>query len=277
MDNKKIKNTVTDSIADTLYIPLAMKNKETKRKHAFFQDPYACEIIQKIDYDFSKYDKAIRSSVGVAIRARYFDQLTKDFIEKNNNVVVVHLGCGLDTRFQRLGKHVTDKAVFYDLDLPEVIAIRKKLLSESENNFYIPASMFETQWMDKLSTKHLGARFLFVIEGVWMYFETDEVKKIVQNLAQRFRNSQLVFDVLSSWVCKNSSRHDTVKYTQATFKFGCDDSYSIEKWGDNLRLKSEKLYCDFKDWKKAGVINCTVMKLIPKIRKSCRMLVYSIN
>ena len=124
----KVVNNLTENVAETLYIPLAMKRKETLRKNAFFQDPYACELLEKIDYDFSKYDKAIRSSVGVAIRSRYFDDQTKAFIEQHDNPVVVHIGCGLDTRFQRLGSAITNKAVFYEVDLPEVMQLRKALL-----------------------------------------------------------------------------------------------------------------------------------------------------
>ena len=97
----KVNNNISDNVADTLYIPLAMRCKETKRRNPFFSDPFACDILQKINYDFSKYEKAVRSSVGVALRAEYFDSIAKAFIRENERPVIVHIGCGLDTRFQR--------------------------------------------------------------------------------------------------------------------------------------------------------------------------------
>lgn len=273
----KIKNKITDDIADTLYITLIMKCKETHRKNAFFHDPVACDLVGKIDYDFSKYEKVIRSSVGTAIRARYFDQITKEFIENNTNTVIVHLGCGLDSRFQRIGKPVMDKTVFYEIDLPEVMELRKELIPESKNNPYIAASMFETRWMDNLKAKHPDSKFLFIVEGVFMYFNNGEVKSVIQNMASRFGNSMLVFDAVSSWMCKNSYRHDAVKLSKATFKFACDDSRLLEQWNSKLKFVSVKYYNNFKAWRKAGFVNWLGMNMIPTFSKASRMLIYRIE
>jgi methyltransferase (TIGR00027 family) len=274
---QKIANKIVDSVADTLYIPLAMKCMENNRKNAFFHDPLACEMIGRIDYDFSKYSKAVRSSVGVAIRAKYFDRITKEFIENNDNPIVVHVGCGLDARFQRLGERFVGKVVFYELDLPEVIELRRTLIPESKSDIYIPASMFETKWMDDLRAKHPSARFLFVVEGVFMYFEKDKVRSVFQNISQRFDNCLIAFDVVSSWMCRNSHRHDTVKLTCLSFRFACDDDRLPEQWGDGLRLESVRMFCDFIEWRKTGLVNYLAMKLIPVIRNSSRMLVYSVK
>lgn len=273
----KINNTITDSVADTLYITLAMKCKETRRKKPFFSDPHSCDMIEKIDYDFSKYDKAIRSSIGVAIRANYFDKVEREFILNNPKPIIVHVGCGLDTRFLRLGKQITEKAFFYELDLPEVIEIREKLLPESKNNICISASMFETAWMDDLIKKHGNANFLFMVEGVFMYFEPEQVKSVVLNITQRFKNSVLVFDSVNSWMCRNSHRHDTVKLTKTSFKFPLDNPIGIEQWNTNIRLENVKLFSDFSEWRKAGLINNFIMKTIPVIRNASRMLTYKIN
>jgi len=273
----KINNTITDSIADTLYITLAMKCKETRQKNPFFSDPYSCDMLEKIDYDFSKYDKAIRSSIGVAIRANYFDTIEREFILNNPKPIIVHVGCGLDTRFLRLGKQITEKAIFYELDLPEVIEIRKKLLPEFKNNICISASMFETAWMDELIKKHGNANFLFMVEGVFMYFEPEQVKSVVMNITQRFNKSILVFDSVNSWMCKNSHRHDTVKLTNTSFKFPLDNPYDIEKWSDKIKLEKVKLFSEFKEWRKSGIINNIVMRTIPAIKNASKMLMYKIN
>lgn len=60
----------------------------------------------------------------------------------------MNVGCGLDTRYQRIEEH--DKAIFYEMDLPEVIDLRRDLLPEPAGDHYIAGSLLETQWMDDL-------------------------------------------------------------------------------------------------------------------------------
>ncbi len=273
----KIENIIKDNIAETLYITVAMKCKETKRKSPFYNDPFACEIMKKIDYDFAKYRKAVKSSVGVAIRSNYFDEQTRNFIENTKNPVIVNIGCGLDTRFLRLGKQIMDKAIVYELDLPEVIEMRKKVIPEAKNNFYLSCSMFETKWMDLIKEKHPKSSFLFNAEGVLMYFEMQQIKNLLTNLAQRFNKSKILFDVLNSWMCKNSHRHDTVKLTKATFKLSCDNDYEFEKCHEKLKLISCKKFHDFKDLKRIGILMNLLMRIVPALKNSCRILFYNID
>ena len=100
----KIKPDIIDSIAETLFIPLYIKSVETKKKDPLIVDEIACELVDKIDYDFDKYKNKLLSSVGTAIRSSHFHNMAKRFIETHPNPVVVLVGCGLDTRVQRLGK-----------------------------------------------------------------------------------------------------------------------------------------------------------------------------
>ena len=260
MKHAKIQYNTKDNIADTLYIPLLMKRNESNRRKPFFRDPFACEMVNKIDYNFSKYKKALRSSVGVAVRAKYFDEVTANFIQKHKNPIVVIIGCGLDARYQRLGKEITGKAIFYELDLPEVIELREKLLPIFENDIYLKYSMFETGWMDKLNDKHPQAAFLFVVEGVFIYFKKEQVKNVFVNLSKRFSTSKILFDVRSSWLCKHSPVHDP-EITKSPFKLALDDDKEIENWAKNLKLESVQHYGDFKEWKRSGFIKYWLIRL----------------
>lgn len=272
-----IKNSIKDNIADTLFIPLYMKYRESNRKKAFFIDPFACKLVEKIDYDFTKYSKAVRSSVGVAIRAGYFDELTRQFIINQTNPAVINIGCGLDTRFQRIGRKVTDKCVMYELDIPEVIDLRRKLIPESDNNIYLSGSMFETDWMEMLKIKYSDADILILVEGVLMYFEKNRVKELFLNLASHFKKAKIIFDVVSGWMCRNSHKHDSVKLTKAYFKFDCDDDLEMEQWSTDLKLESVKNYLEFPEWKKVGLISYWIMKFVPVIKNASRMLCYRIG
>lgn len=255
---------ITDNIAETLLITLYMKHKESEKKNPIIVDKIATELVGKINYDFSKFDKAIGSSVGVAIRASYFDKQTIAFIREKENPIIVIVGCGLDSRYNRIGA-MAKKAIFYQLDIPEVMDIREKLLPKNRNEHYISSSMLNLEWMDELKKSHPNGDFLFIMEGIMMYFSEQQVKYVFKNLASRFSNSQILFDIVSVWMSKNSHLHDTVKFTNAKFIYGTDDDKEMERWASNLKLLSSKYYSDFPEWKRTGLKGWFI-KLIPKLR-----------
>ena len=106
------------------------------------------QLVNSIEYDYSQFDGAKMSEVGCVVRGKYFDDAIRRFILSHSHPVVVNVGCGLDTRYQRIGNDQT--AVFYELDLPEVIDLRRKLIPETGEDRYIAASLLETGWMDAL-------------------------------------------------------------------------------------------------------------------------------
>ena len=167
----KIKPGIKDNIAETLFIPLLSRAYESRRKDAIVKDLMACELVEKIDYDFAKFGKISMSTAGTAIRLRRYDRLVRWFIDRtaDEEPVIVLIGCGLDTRYQRVPNR--ERATFYELDLPEVIELREKLFPISKNDINIKGSMLDTDWMEMLKEKHPHSRFLFLAEGVMMYFE----------------------------------------------------------------------------------------------------------
>jgi O-methyltransferase involved in polyketide biosynthesis len=270
----KIKSSLNNSIAETLYIPLLMKSRQTNAKNAFFKDTKAGEILGKIDYDFSNFGKSTLSSLSVAIRAKYFDDLTRHFITTNKNPIVVNIGCGLDTRYDRVGKE-SAQAIWYELDLPEVIKLREQLIAKPANSNYLPYSMLDINWMEEVKEKHFTGNFLFILEGVLMYFDKEDQVYFFQELAKKFPHSDLNFDVINKWMSKNSHRHNTAKKTNASFKFGVDNDQEFENWTTHLKHQDTKLFTDFKEWKRAGFFSF-FMSIIPKLKYSGRMLHYKI-
>ena len=101
-------------VAETLLIPLYMRAKESSRNNPILYDKTAEWLADSLEYDYSQFDGAKLSEVGCVVRGWYFDCAVRRFIKTHSHPVVVNVGCGLDTRFQRIG---SQKAVFYDLDL----------------------------------------------------------------------------------------------------------------------------------------------------------------
>ena len=267
---------IQDAVSETLLIPLYMRYHESLKPDPIIHDEEALRLIPQIDYDFSKFDGAIRSSVGSAIRATYLDDVTKEFIQRHQQPIIVMVGCGLDSRNKRVGE-VGNNVPFYELDLPEVIELRKQLLPPAENEILLPASAFETDWMNGLKTRYPYASFLFVIEGVLMYFNEALVKKLFKDLTTRFSGSEIAFDIGSTWISRNSKKHhDVIKHMRAQFDYGCDNDHEMEHWANNLQLISAKYMFDFPAWKRIGLLKAAIMWIFPKARKSYRFLRYRI-
>ena len=171
-------------VAETLLIPLYMRAKESRRNNPILYDKAAERLADSLEYDYSQFDGA----------------------------VVVNVGCGLDTRFQRIGN---PKAVYYDLDLPEVIALRRELIPEQPDNVYIAASLLETDWMDDLRRRHPDAEFIFIVEGVLMYFYEKQVKAFLHNVANRFGGGELWFDVCGTMMSRHGVKPDSLRKHEA--------------------------------------------------------------
>src|SRR5512136_509579 len=116
-----------NAVSRTLMIPLYFRAMESQRPDALVRDPKAVELVGQLDYDFSDVQTLKDEQVNYLLRMREFDRLARTFLAEHPEGVLVDLGCGLDTRFERVDNGEVE---WYGLDLPEVIALRKKVLDE---------------------------------------------------------------------------------------------------------------------------------------------------
>lgn len=100
----KQKHEFENIVAETLLIPLYMRAKENRRKNPILCDKLAEQLVENIEYDYSRFDGAKLSEVGCVIRGWYFDHAIRRFIDTHTRPVVVNVGCGLDTRYQQCRK-----------------------------------------------------------------------------------------------------------------------------------------------------------------------------
>ena len=232
MSEYKFKN----NIAETLLIPLYMRAKESRREaEAMVKDPIAQKLVEQIEYDYSKFDNAKMSEIGCAIRCWFFDKKVLDFVQSHINPVIINVGCGLDARCQRTVEK--DKnVVFYSLDLPDTIKLRQHYIPTAVNENYISASMFETAWMDEIKAQHPDGSFIFIIEGVVMYFEERQLKSFINDICARFYGAEIWFDTLGTLAVKNQNKHDALKKVDASVKWGVNNGHILESWNQHLSL-----------------------------------------
>ena len=270
----KEKVTINDQIANTLFIPLYMRFKESRRPNVIMIDHLACELINRIDYDFSQFDKAPLSELGCVVRGCYFDRKVQEFILREPSPIVVNIGCGLDTRFQRITER--RNATFYELDLPEVIDLREEFLPIEPADINLRGSMLDTDWMDRLKSKHPQSRFIFIIEGVVMYFTNEQVKSVLSHLAKRFPGGEIHLDVCGSMFQKKGIKPDALKNNnEARMLSAIDNGRVIEQWIPQLEMTDNILYQNIekKRWGAFGVF----CRMFPGLsRKFSHLLGYKI-
>jgi O-methyltransferase involved in polyketide biosynthesis len=155
--------------------------------------------------------------------------------------VVVHIGCGLDSRFERVDNGQVE---WYDLDLPEVIELRRKFIGgEGKRYHLLGCSAFDGAWLDTVSA-HRQCPFLFLAEGVLMYFEEAQVKSLVLMLREHFPGAELVIDAFSPYIVWANNLRLSITKFGARYHWGLKRGQEIEGWGDGIRLLDEWGYFD---------------------------------
>lgn len=226
-------------VARTLFVPLACRAVESIRSDAILHDPRAVEVYNALDgnSDFLMGLSAVDVFV-IVMRAREFDTFARAFLATYPDGLVVDLGCGLDTRFDRLDN---GQMTWLGVDLPEVIELRRKHLPETERCKTIPQSMFDLSWLDQAA--RLGKSVIFLAEGVFPYFSTAEVKPMLMAMAARFPQGELVFDAAAQFISRHHNRTSTVlKRTGARILWDAKNPEELETWG--LRLLDHWYYFD---------------------------------
>ncbi|SMP59200.1 class I SAM-dependent methyltransferase [Anoxynatronum buryatiense] len=213
---------------ETLIIPLYGKAKMSEI--GVFNDLYAEAAIDKLDYDYSRLKIQKKTQIMLAIRAKIIDDFAKDFISENPNCLVLHLGCGLDARFMRLGPHIEK---WYDLDFPEVIDIKKQLYDETENYKYISSSVTDLRWIDGIEV--IKKEVLVIAEGLFMYLCESEIKALFGALKSKFESYTIIFDAYSKRTAKSIKNHPSLKKTGATIKWGVDNPREIEGYTQTVK------------------------------------------
>ena len=232
-------------ISETLLIPLWARATETGNNSPIVQDAKAVEMISRIDYDFSKFSGARLSQVGVSIRTMLLDRCVETFLRRNHDAVVVNLGAGLDTRHQRLCPRNT---LWYDLDLPEAINLRRRFFSESDNYRFLEQSIFDFTWMDTVnSPENRGRPLLVLAEGLLMYFDENEVRELFHAMARSLPGAELLVELLAPFLKGKSKRHESVKKTAEVpeFKWAIRRARELQTWHPNIYLIDEWNYFDF--------------------------------
>jgi O-methyltransferase involved in polyketide biosynthesis len=254
-------------VAATSLITLYCHAIDTRSDNPILADAKSVEIAAALDRMLARSEEPLARTlvsrtldksivIHIAIRAKKYDEYVRDFLSRYPDGVVVNIGCGLDSRFLRIDN---GRVVFWDLDLPEIIAIKKDFFTENDRYHLVASSVLDYGWMAQVR-RHKGP-FLFMAEGVFMYLDGEDVRSLVLELKKTFPGSELVCEVENSfWLGPLTKKMVSYKLQRqfhlgegALFRSGIRDSREMEQWDSGIRFLDDWSYFD-SDEQKLGLL-----------------------
>ena len=216
-----------NSVNKTLYIPLYGKSYVSK-KGLFLDDKKAEEIweaeAEGVTLKGKSKSKWLAYYMGV--RSAVFDELLNQRMTDLQDAVIIHIGCGMDSRVIRIG---TDNHKWYDVDFAEVITERRKYYSESEHYKMIAGDARDCKWLTTI--KEIKSAIV-IMEGVSMYLTIDEMRNLMNSLSTHFESISLLADCYTSFAAKMSKHRNPINDVGVTEVYGIDNpqSYQSDKF-----------------------------------------------
>ena len=252
MKHKIEKNTVQE----TLIIPLFARKVCSELYPNLYRDETSIRLIDEIDYDFSEAERKSRSlmqrfgALEVAMRQNDLAWEVRDYLKSHPTAAVVNLGCGLDSTGRACDN---GSCKIYNLDFPDVIAVRNELLPAGEREENIPCNLNDTAWFFQIDASG-GA--VFFASGVFYYFLTEQVKALVQAMAGAFPGGVLVFDAANrtavKMIAKTWLKSAKIKDVGAYFAVS-NAPKEIGAWDSRLQVTSRGYMLAYNDLRAPSV------------------------
>ena len=259
---------------ETLLIPLIARAIESKKESPIIFDEKAMIITEQIDYDFEKLKIPKKTNTMVCIRGKMLDDYVKRYLFNNQNCVVIHLGCGLDSRYERLKNN---NILWYDVDFKEVIELRKAFYETTNKYHMIPSSVTSKEWIKKIPKDYES--YLVIAEGLFMYLEEKEVKILLKRLKDHIESYTLIFDAYSQMTAKHAKNHPSLKMTGAKIQWGIDEVRLLEHWDLGIQFIQEKYFCEYDGLDKLDILTQVMFKIssfFKVAKKAHRLLIYKV-
>ena len=215
----------------TMLATLYAKALDADAPRSILGDQYAKAAVACIDYDWETTTITARRAPSVVVRTAHFDNWTRQFLAVHSEAVVLHVGCGLDARVYRLdpGSGVR----WYDVDYPEVIALRERVYPSRANYRMLPASVVDPSWLAEIPAE---APALFLAEGLTMYLTRDDGLALLRRVVDRFASGELQFDAFNAFAIRTQVINRVVRRSGSRLHWGIDGPDDIVDAVPGVRL-----------------------------------------
>jgi len=210
-----------NNVNKTLYIPLYGKSYVSK-KGIILDDKKAEEIWEKEGFSLKGKSKSKYLAYYMGMRSKVFDNWIKEQIQNTEDAIILHIGCGMDSRVLRVGK---ENCKWYDIDFPDVIKERKRYYNESENYQMIASDARQTEWLKNLSKEK---KAIVILEGISMYLQIEELKGLLKALKSYFTDVVILMDCYTTFAAKASKYKNPINDVGVTVVYGLDEPKILE-------------------------------------------------
>jgi len=213
-----------DNVNKTLYIPLYGK-AYVSRRGLILRDKKAEEIWEAEGFPLKGKAKSKWLAYNMGMRSAVFDAWTKQQMAQLPEAVVLHVGCGMDSRCLRVE---TEERQWFDVDFPEVIAERKRYYPQTEHYHMIASDIREKDWLSQIPA---GGNAVVVMEGVSMYLEPEELKSVLRSWKRHFSEVRILMDTYTVFAAKATKYKNPINEVGVTKVYGFDDPRELEDSG----------------------------------------------
>ena len=213
-----------NEVNKTLYIPLYGKAL-ISRRGIILRDPKAEDIWDQEQFPLKGKSRSKWLALYMSMRSAVFDRWLAQQMESDPNAVILHIGCGMDSRILRVGN---GDHLWYDVDFPEVIEQRKLHYGDIPGYTMVASDARDPAWLETIPADRTA---IVVMEGISMYINQEELTAVLANLKQRFAKVQLLMDFYTTVAAKASKYRNPINDVGVTQVYGLDDPKVLESSG----------------------------------------------
>ncbi|MDR2457884.1 MAG: class I SAM-dependent methyltransferase [Clostridiales Family XIII bacterium] len=226
-------------ISDTSFIPLVARIFVSKKFPEYFFDEKALSLENYIPDDTIKKRSSEYSLMASVARYYNFDSMVKAFIKKYGKSNIIYLGAGFETAYYRLNEQT---AIFYEIDLPDIIAARRIILGVQRNELLIAADIFNMEWIKQIDK---SIPTLIIVSGVFQYYKEYKIIKFINGLKNNFSNAELIFDATNEKGIKYINKYvKKTGNTNAPMYFYINDSTEFSKKTKTQLIEERVFFID---------------------------------
>lgn len=251
--------------AQTMLTTLYCKALDADSDRPVLGDNFAKEAIARIDYDWAELGINDRWTPLVTVRTAQYDIWASQFLAVHQYATVVHLGCGLDSRVFRLdpGPGVE----WYDVDYPDVIALREKLFPSRARYRLIATSATDPSWLDEIPADR---PVLLLAEGISMYLTEDDGVALLRRVVDRFRCGELQIDFYNWLGIRSQKTHTLVRRSGSTLYWAVNSPQQILDRVPGIRLLTAVTFFDASTFRRASArfrLAGRMVRAVPPVRR----------
>ncbi len=217
-----VREVSMNNVNKTLYIPLYGK-AYVSQKGIILKDTKAEEIWQAESMELKGKSKSKWLAYSMGMRSAIFDNWVQEKMKQEEKAIILHIGCGMDSRVERVGNK---RHMWYDVDFPDVISERKRYYSENEQYSMIESDARKNDWILALPK---DAKAIVIMEGVSMYFKLEELKKLLGDLQSNFQEISILMDCYTTFGARASKYKNPINEVGVTEVYGIDDPKILEE------------------------------------------------